>query len=725
MDNLHLSVIAVVLFFNLPGSVEAKSQHVLLHTHHHSDCQWDGEFLLNCSFTGISTIPEDISQTAITADFSYNNIKTLLCTDGRNEKWMLKHLNLSNNLISELSLTTCRNLLVLETLNLNGNAIHTLTLDIPTPAHGSKKYGKVDRLLPALKVLSVERNNLDTGSKDLWKNTRLGLLQSLQTVHMSSNGIQQIDLNDFQNCSQLKDIDLQNNKITKIHPDAFRDLNKLQVVDLRENALTTPLPQILLSLNFFQLEVDLSNNAWIFNCRLNFVFSFISGNGVSWWTPKGRISKDNSLPHMTLDKMNNLVIYNAEKTAEGLYLCIFNATNKKHLIYSIQVKERVPTFLVRKARDTNTVFRQGRTEQDLALAVCLSVLITFICAFCLGAFARPYLLSLWRLMRGNKNSGSEHTYCNQAFSDETLSRERSASKSTNTQHNLFIYDENSSRNTCIFPTETSTLHENIIGSKVDDNGLSSVRTDYKNSNDVTPRKLMSNDISLWKDSKYGNNKDSEKSRFPPAPRRLNADSYSNHTDSSDSDLSFMGETGFPFSTIQTHTVAQDSRNSKVSNNSGLLQSEITKATPHSPGRKGIVSQNEPISTTKFMPGRQSCDEQLGLSSNTNITRDVQDFILPSSCKKDTNIENLSVYQTIENSPLTEYDCKMERTNEKDSSADIFGDSSSDEGTPFTMSDCSSLAHFELEQPGVSDNLPVCQSSLEEANTNRGTEKFPT
>lgn len=58
----------------------------------------------------------------------------------------------------------------------------------------------------------------------------LGLLQSLQTVRISSNGIQQIDLNDFQNCSQLKDIDLQNNKITKIHPDAFRDLNKLQVV---------------------------------------------------------------------------------------------------------------------------------------------------------------------------------------------------------------------------------------------------------------------------------------------------------------------------------------------------------------------------------------------------------------------------------------------------------------------------------------------------------------
>ncbi|NXE12353.1 LRC66 protein, partial [Lophotis ruficrista] len=222
-----------------------------------SDCQWHGELSVNCSFTGITTIPEDVSQKAVTADFSYNNIKTFVWTDGRNEEWMLKHLNLSNNLIYELSLTTFRNLPSLETLNLNGNAIHTLTMDVPAPAHGSKNDGKGYRLLPALKVLSVERNNLNAVPRGL------GLLQSLQTVHLSSNGIREIGHNDFQNCSQLKDIDLRKNKITKIHPDAFKDLNQLQVVvDLRGNALTTPLPQILISLNFFQVEVDLSNNAW-------------------------------------------------------------------------------------------------------------------------------------------------------------------------------------------------------------------------------------------------------------------------------------------------------------------------------------------------------------------------------------------------------------------------------------------------------------------------------
>ncbi|XP_017599807.1 PREDICTED: leucine-rich repeat-containing protein 66 [Corvus brachyrhynchos] len=748
MDNLHLHVIAVVLYLNLPGSVGTKSQWTLPATPHHSECRWDGQFLLNCSFTRISTIPDDVSQTAVTADLSYNNIKTFVCPDGRNEQWMLKHLNLSNNRISELTLTTCTNLPILETLNLNGNAIHTLTLDKPTPAHGSKKYSVVDRLLPALKVLSVERNNLHTVPRGL------GLLQSLQTVSMSSNAIQQIDPKDFQNCSQLKDIHLRNNKITKIHPDAFRDLNKLQVVDLRENALTIPLPQILVSLNFFQLEVYLSKNAWIFNCKLNafkhlfhFVFdstrkkwslsynksdnnsqkpllylsSFhlncrdnvllkratvptgntsvltcnldnIRGNGVSWWTPKGRISKNHGFPHMTLDKMNNLVIYNAEKTAEGLYLCLFNTTKEKYLIYNIQVKERVSAFLVRKARDTNTVFREKETEPNFALAVSLSVLITFVCAFCLGAFARPYLENLWRLMRRNKNSSSEHTYSNQAFSDETLSRESSASKPTNTQHSVLFCDKNSLGNTHIFPTETSTLYENVTSSGT-----------HPPNPEAEYQKQSNTEINMKKTPVFSKTQTS-------IDNNESISIYDNELCSVRTDYQNNNEV---------------TANSKVSNCSDLLQSEITKATPGSPERKGIVSHNEPRHTTKFMQGRQSCEEQLGLNDNENIPSDVGDFISPGSSRRDADTENLSIYETTENSPFTEHDCKRIHSDEKDASADIFGDSSSAEGTPFTLSDCSSLADFELEQADVSDNLPVCQPSLEEADTNSGTEKLST
>ncbi|XP_059326089.1 leucine-rich repeat-containing protein 66 [Ammospiza nelsoni] len=746
MDNYHLHVIAVVLYFNLPGSVGAKSQRILPATHRRSECRWDGQLLLNCSSTRMSTVPEDTSQTAVTADFSYNNIKTFVCSDGRNEEWMLKHLNLSNNLISQLTLTTCTNLPNLETLNLSGNAIHTLTLEMPAPAHGSKNYSMVDRLLPALKVLSLERNNLNTVPRGL------GLLQSLQTVHMSSNAIEQIDPKDFQNCSQLKDIDLRNNKITKIHPDAFRDLNKLQVVDLRENALTIPLPQILVSLNFFQLEVYFSKNAWIFNYRLNafkeffhFVFdstrqkwslsynksannpqkpllylsSFhlncrdnvllkratiptgntsvltcnwdnIRGNGVSWWTPKGRISKTHSLPHMTLDKMNNLVIYNADKTAEGLYLCLFNTTKEKYLIYNIEVKEGVSAFLVRKTRDT--LFREKNTEPNFALAVSLSVVITFVCAFCLGAFARPYLERLWRLMRRNKNSGSEHTYSNQAFSEETLSRDSSASKPTNMQRNTFNCDKNSLRNTWTFPTEASTVYENVTGSGVHS---PNPKAEYK--------KQSNTEINMKK--------------MPV---------FSKAQTSTDSNESInVSDTGLFFVRTDYQNSNEITPNSKVRNNSGLLHSEITKATPDSPERKGALSHKKPRHTRKFMQGRQSCEEQLYLNGNKNIPSDVGDFISPSSFRRDADIEKLDIYETIDNFPTTEHDCKRIHSDEKDAAADIFGDSSSAEGTPFTMSDCSSLADFEVEHPGVSDNLPVCQSPLDEANTDSGTEKFVT
>ncbi|RLW09392.1 hypothetical protein DV515_00002806 [Chloebia gouldiae] len=592
MDNYHLHVIAVVL-----GLVGTKSQRILPATYHHSECRWDGQFLLNCSFTRISTIPEDLPQIAVTADLSYNNIKTFACSDGRNEEWMLKHLNLSNNLISELTLTTCTNLSNLETLNLSGNAIHTLTLDMLIPAQGSKKYSIVDRLLPALKVLSLERNNLNTVPRGL------GLLQSLQTLHMSSNAIQQIDPKDFQNCLQLKDIDLRNNKITKIHPEAFRDLNKLQVMDLRENALTIPLPQILVSLNFFQLEVYLSKNAWIFNCRLNAFKHFF---------------------HFVFDPTRQKWSLSYNKSANN---------SQKPLL--------------------------------------------------------PYLESLWRLMRRNKNSGPECTYSNQAFSDETVSRESSTSKPTNMQHNTLFCDKNSLRNTQIFPTETSTVYENVTGSGVPN----PIAEDEKQSNtEINMKKI-------------------------PAFSKVQTS-----IDNNESINVFNTGLLFARTDYQKSRLPEITPNSKVRNNSGLLQSEITKATPDSPERKGVPSHNKPRHTRKFMQESQSCEEQLCLKGNKNIPSDVGDFISPSRSRRDGDTENLSIYETIENSPLTEHECKRIHSDKKDASDYIFGDSSSAEGTPFTMSDCSSLADFEVEQPGVSDNLPVCKSLLDEVNIDSGTEK---
>ncbi|XP_021252967.1 leucine-rich repeat-containing protein 66 [Numida meleagris] len=808
MDSLHLSVAAVLLlYFNRPGSAGVKSQQ-LLNTHHHSDCWWDGKFLVNCSFMGLATIPEDISPTAVIADLSYNNIKTLLCTTWRNEDWMLEHLNLSNNLISEISITALRNLPVLETLNLNGNSINTLTLDLNTPGNGSKTFGEIHHFLPALKVLSAERNNLHAVP------TGLGLLQSLQSVHLSFNGILQIELNDFQNCSQLKNIYLQNNKIANIHPDAFKDLNKLQVVDLRENTLTTIVPHLLTNLNTFQLKVDLFDNSWIYNCRLHAfkrLIHFLSasmrkklttsysksanssqkpllylssfhlncsdsvlirtavvppretsvlrcsrgntlGYGVTWWTPKGRISEESSLPRLTLDKINNLVIHDTQKNDEGLYMCTSNTTRKKYLIYNVQVKERVLGSLVRKTRATNLDVRAGGTQQDLTLAVCLSVLITFVCAFCLGVLARPCLTHLWTCMCRNKAPAQEHIYVNHAFSDETPSREHSTSKPANTQHNMVVFYENSSRNTHSSPTGTAQLYEDVIGGtgctpsteefpKQSNNeinvkkkiassntktnssnamyintGQLSARMDYESSNEVTPRKSMENSLSPWEDPKHANSTDSEQSRVPPIPSRYNNGSHSVHRSPPDTDLPCTGDAGFPFPTVQPQTSPWNLAHNEVDNSSGQQQSEAI------PEYKGNVSHHEPISTTKFMPGRQSYDREFGLNGNVNTNSDMRDLILPSRSKRDATIENLCVYQKPENAPHTEHSCKRECRNDRGNFADFFGDSSSDEGTPFTMSDCSSLEDFDLEQPSVSSNLPAPLSPLEKADTN-GIDNF--
>ncbi|OXB83830.1 UNVERIFIED_CONTAM: hypothetical protein H355_003042, partial [Colinus virginianus] len=465
MDNLHLSVTAVLLLcFNHPGSAGTKSQQ-LLNTHHPSDCWWDGKFLVNCSFMGLAAMPEDISPTAVTADLSYNNIKTFLGTTGRNEDWMLKHLNLSNNLISEISITAFRNLPFLETLNLNGNSINTLTLDLPTPAHGSKRFGEIHHFLPALEVLSAERNNLHavpTGE-------RFKLLNDL--THKEESG-----------------------------------LGKFQ-----------------------------------------FVLFFISGNRVSWWTPKGRISEGSSLPHLTLDKINNLIIHNTEKTDEGLYMCTSNTRRKKYLIYNVQVKERIQasiqTSLVRKTRATNPGVRAGGTQQDLTLAICLSVFITFVCAFCLGALARPCLTRLWMRTCRNKAPAPEHIYANHAFSDETPSREHSISKPVNTQHNTFIIYENTSRNAHDSPTGTAQLYEDVssgpghtpsteefpkqsnnqinvkkktVSSNTKSNssnatyintGQLSARMDYDSNNEA--RKLTENSLSSCEDPQNANSTDAE------------------------------------------------------------------------------------------------------------------------------------------------------------------------------------------------------------------------
>ncbi|XP_008047338.1 leucine-rich repeat-containing protein 66, partial [Carlito syrichta] len=71
----------------------------------------------------------------------------------------------------------------------------------------------------------------------------------------------------------------------------------------------------------------------------------------------------------------------------------------------------------RKARVAPATSREGAAPQNLALAVCLSVFITFLVAFCLGALTRPYVDRLWQRCRARR-PGTDAAYSNEGFYDD-------------------------------------------------------------------------------------------------------------------------------------------------------------------------------------------------------------------------------------------------------------------------------------------------------------------
>ncbi|KAG6927255.1 leucine rich repeat containing 66 [Chelydra serpentina] len=477
------------------------------------------------------------------------------------------------------------------------------------------------------------------------------------------------------------------------------------------------------NVSFKKIAVPIGETA-VLDCGLDKTWG---NEEIHWWTPRGRISKDYSLPHIRQDEMKNL-IYNIGKTAEGLYACICNRMKTKYLIYDIYVKQKYSPFLVRNARDINAVIRQGRTEGDFTLAVCLSVLITFVCAFCLGAFARPYIGRIWRQICRKKNSVSENTFSNQGFSAETLTRENTTNTQTTIQQNLSFCSGNSSRNVgsyivegvLVLNTEEANQDQssNYIKVKkekvsqnsqatnsackadidIDNNENFSAMSDHQHSNKAFQRELSNNDISSHDDSKYLFNEDSP----------------------------FAGETNFPFSEAQIQTNAQSSEYSDVNNRSNLLQSEIAESLQEN--ERQMTSHTQSLNTQQFMLKRHNCDKELEVNDNIDMLNNSENVILPPSCESDINTENSNTYQTETNSAsIQEYGCKEENTRNKDNPVDMFNDSSStDEGSTFTLSDSSSLTESELGRSNAGDDHLTNPSVTEQViSLNNGTGKVTT
>ncbi|XP_071077397.1 leucine-rich repeat-containing protein 66 isoform X2 [Desmodus rotundus] len=426
MNNLCFRVITVAVGLYFTGAMtNPPRKHSIVSN---AACQWDGCLLTNCSFTGKHDIPGDVSQTAATVDVSSNFLRVLLQSPMDKEQ-NIKNLDLSNNLIATITLSSLAHLRALEIINLSHNAIHSISLDLPCPKSSQAKCPRSSwrNGLPYLKLLILQGNKLSDVPKGLWK------LKSLQSLDLSFNGISRVGVSDFHNCLQLENLYLRSNKIFRIHPEAFKDLKKLQVVDLSSNALTAVLPMMTIALGLPRLDADLADNPWQCDESVVAFQNFISeswrrkwdeickksiGNEeASWQTPKHRVSREIQHLHTNLNHTKSLIRSKVVRPWEGRYRRFSTLRKKDHAGSDTPEQQRWPPRWVRSTQDMQTARGKEAASQDLALAVCLAVFITFFAAFCLGAFARPYMDRLWQQRCRKKQPSSDHAYYNEGYKD--------------------------------------------------------------------------------------------------------------------------------------------------------------------------------------------------------------------------------------------------------------------------------------------------------------------
>ncbi|KAK1897646.1 Leucine-rich repeat-containing protein 66 [Dissostichus eleginoides] len=268
----------------------------------------------------------------------------------------------------------------------------------------------------------------------------------------------------------------------------FQDLAQLRVLDLSFNMLTSLHPLIHLSLHSIGADVRLDGNRWHCDCRMRSLrrrMAYDSSIGLQnwsmmcasppilsgknllqleeddlncvgtenrpelhqdvtvysgseillscatqdsiWLTPSGQASV--SQPH-------HLVINDITEKNTGLYVCV---SDEVVSVFNLQISKmggarRKTRSLSRTSRQiieqgTGNRISQERnlraTQSNLALAVCLSVFITFLIAFILGVLSRPCIDMLWSRVTKKKTSSATNSvssveqrqYDNEAYSN--------------------------------------------------------------------------------------------------------------------------------------------------------------------------------------------------------------------------------------------------------------------------------------------------------------------
>ncbi|XP_039896393.1 PHD finger protein rhinoceros [Simochromis diagramma] len=436
-------------------------------------CTCQSAFLLNCSSAGLSLVPQHIQDSVTELDFSHNLLKSVTF---HQPHYNLRSVWLGNNSITRLSLCTGR--------NLGGQHLRDKYRSRPWTRRKCVSWA------PTLQLLSVEMNQLRQLPEGLEgieslevlqlsfnriSTLRLGELshlQQLKELHLQHNLITSLHPQMFQDLPQLKVLDLSFNMLTSIHPLMYLTLQNIGTevrllgnrwqCDCRMHSLRRRIafdsnrglqvwsimcasPSTLSGRDLLQLQDDELNCLSTGNIPelhqdvtvhrgSEILLSCLAEDSV-WWTPNGQVSVNQS--------DGGLLISDITESDTGLYVCV---SKEKQVVsvFNLQISKiggarRKPRSLsetsqyIIQAGPTKSV-RNGTspgagavTQSDLALAVCLSIFITFLIAFILGVLARPCIDALWkRVTEKNINTRSRETnsavsveqtqYDNEAFS---------------------------------------------------------------------------------------------------------------------------------------------------------------------------------------------------------------------------------------------------------------------------------------------------------------------
>ncbi|XP_020558517.2 leucine-rich repeat-containing protein 66 [Oryzias latipes] len=444
MAAVRAALLAAALLFALPGSSSSPFCP--------ESCSCQRASLLNCSSSGLISVPQLIPDSFSELDFSHNYLSSV---KPRQPHQNLRKLWLGNNTISRLSLCVERNV---KTWHRSRN--------------GSRRGCQA--WAPNLQTLSLERNQLERLPEGL------GVVPSLRVLWLAFNKISVLQLGELRDLQQLEELHLQHNLITHLHPQMFQDLIQLRVLDLRFNLLTVFHPLMYLTLRNIGANVGLDGNRWRCDCNMRSLrrrMAYDNSRGLEVWkmmcaSPTKLLGTDflqlkeedlqclspeNSadlhqdvtvysgsqillscssqdsmwwmpgVPAPMRPKDGGLLITDISEKNTGLYVCV-SAEQQVVSVFNLQISQiespAKTRNLARTRRETTPQSRATRTQSNLTLAVCLSVIITFLVAFILGVLARPYIDLLWKRItrKGSSASNSvssveQRHYENAAFSN--------------------------------------------------------------------------------------------------------------------------------------------------------------------------------------------------------------------------------------------------------------------------------------------------------------------